>query len=236
MEFTSEMLLTAVVWYVAFLFSTTVHEAAHALVAWKLGDPTAYEGGQVTLNPGPHIQREPFGMVVIPLVLLLMSGGRMLMGWGAAPYDPRWAANYPRRSAWMALAGPASNVLLLLISVGLIHLALSTEFVRLPAPSEFGYSAIVVGGEHELARPFAMVVSVMFAINLLLIVLNMLPFPPLDGSAAIILFMNDSTAGKYQDFMTNMGAYSAVGLLVAIIIFRQIFAPIFIFAFDTLIY
>ena len=55
-------------WFVAFLLSTTVHEAMHAFVAWKGGDPTAYHGGQVSLSPLPHIRREPIGMVVVPLL------------------------------------------------------------------------------------------------------------------------------------------------------------------------
>ena len=58
---------TGFVWFSAFLFSTTVHEAMHAFAAWRLGDPTAYHGGQVSLHPVPHIEREPIGMLVLPL-------------------------------------------------------------------------------------------------------------------------------------------------------------------------
>src|SRR5262245_29302027 len=61
-------------WFIAFLFSTTVHEAMHALVAWKGGDPTAYHGGQVSLSPIPHIKREPIGMLVVPLLTSLTQG------------------------------------------------------------------------------------------------------------------------------------------------------------------
>ena len=67
MDPSPEMLVLGVTWYVAFLFSLTLHEAAHALAAYKLGDPTAYHGGQVTLNPLPHMQREPFGTILVPL-------------------------------------------------------------------------------------------------------------------------------------------------------------------------
>jgi Zn-dependent protease len=62
------------IWFTAFLLSTTVHEAMHALAAWRLGDPTAYEGGQVSLNPAPHVAREPIGMVVLPLLTSLTQG------------------------------------------------------------------------------------------------------------------------------------------------------------------
>ena len=101
-------------WYVAFLFSTTVHEAAHAWAALRLGDPTAYLGGQVTLNPIPHIRREPIGTVLFPIVTFLVGG--WMMGWASVPYDPVWAERYPRRAAWMALAGPAANLLIAIVS------------------------------------------------------------------------------------------------------------------------
>jgi hypothetical protein len=63
-----ERLVTGLIYYVVFLFSTTVHEAAHAWAAKLGGDLTAYHGGQVSLDPRPHIQREPFGMVILPLI------------------------------------------------------------------------------------------------------------------------------------------------------------------------
>ena len=76
-------------WYAVFIVSLTFHEAAHALAAWKLGDPTAYEAGQVTLNPLPHIEREPMGTILVPILTFFM------MGWASAPYDPYWAIRHP---------------------------------------------------------------------------------------------------------------------------------------------
>ena len=70
-------------WYVAFLVSVTCHEASHALAAMKLGDRTAYNHGQVTLDPVPHIQREPWGMVIVPVLSFVMGG--WMIGWGSAP-------------------------------------------------------------------------------------------------------------------------------------------------------
>ena len=98
-------LVSGLQWYLVFLYSTTLHEAAHAWAALKLGDDTAYQGGQVTLDPTPHIRREPIGMVVVPLLSFLFGG--WMIGWASTPYDPDWAMRYPRRSAWMSLAGPA---------------------------------------------------------------------------------------------------------------------------------
>ncbi len=82
-------------WYVVFLFSTTCHEAARALMALKLGDRTAY-GGQ-TLDPRPHIQRETGGNGDFPDFVVF--DGWVMIGWASAPYDPYWALRYPKRSA-----------------------------------------------------------------------------------------------------------------------------------------
>ena len=101
-------LATGFLWFLAFLFSTTVHEAMHALAALKGGDPTAYHGGQVSLSPIPHIRREPIGMLVVPLLTALTQG--WAIGWASTPYDTRWAAQYPKRAALMAAAGPAGNL------------------------------------------------------------------------------------------------------------------------------
>src|SRR5215212_946609 len=119
-----------VLWYVVFLLSTTCHEAAHALISHRGGDPTAAHGGQVSLNPLPHIRREPFGMVLFPW-LSFFAGGWM-MGWASAPYDPRWAYQYPRRSGAMALAGPAANFALALLAGVLIRIGMAAGFFRLP--------------------------------------------------------------------------------------------------------
>src|SRR5215204_2247409 len=88
------VLITA---YIVFVYSTVCHEAAHAWVAHKLGDDTAYLGGQVSLDPIPHIKREPVGMVVVPLIMLFT--GRGLLGWASAPLDPMWVMRYPKKSA-----------------------------------------------------------------------------------------------------------------------------------------
>src|SRR5512147_946362 len=115
---------TGFIWFVAFLFSTTVHEAMHALVASKGGDPTAYHGGQVSLSPIPHIRREPIGMLVVPLLTALTQG--WAMGWASAPYDPYWAERHPKRAALMAAAGPAGNFMIALLAFGGLRAGLMT--------------------------------------------------------------------------------------------------------------
>src|SRR5690349_10328888 len=95
-EIQPELIALGFIFYVAFLFSTTCHEAAHALVAKIGGDDTAFACGQVSLNPVPHIQREPVGMVVVPILSLIATGS--LFGWASAPYNPDWERRHPRRA------------------------------------------------------------------------------------------------------------------------------------------
>src|SRR3989304_4407823 len=104
----------AIISYVILLLSMTCHEASHALAALKLGDPTAYYHGQVTLDPVPHIRREPFGMVIIPILSFVLWG--WMIGWASAPYDPYWAQHNRKKAALMALAGPTTNLLLVIIA------------------------------------------------------------------------------------------------------------------------
>lgn len=160
----SENLIDGVAWYIVFLFSTTVHEASHALAALKLGDDTAHRGGQVTLDPMPHIMREPFGMVVVP-ILSFMLGGWMI-GWASAPYDPLWANRHPKRAAWMAVAGPASNLLLMLLSALLIRAGIMAGWFH---PPELLTTTQTVAASHDgILRAVAELVGIGFSLNLLL--------------------------------------------------------------------
>jgi len=153
MDTEREALVQGLLWFAAFLFSTTVHEAAHALVALRGGDPTAYLGGQVSLSPLPHIRREPIGMLVVPILTAFTNG--WALGWASTPYDPYWAARHPRRAATMAAAGPAGNLLIALVAfaaikVGLLgglfvspeYVASTTSWKRRTAPHGFQGSAI----------------------------------------------------------------------------------------------
>ena len=103
-------LMLGAIWYVVLIFSLTFHEAGHAWAAMRGGDLTAYLGGQVSLDPMPHIRREPFGTVLVPLLSFAFSG--FMIGWASTPYDPRWANAHPRRAGWMSLSGPAANLIL----------------------------------------------------------------------------------------------------------------------------
>ena len=219
----------AAAWFVAFLFSTTLHEAAHAAAALKLGDATAYGGGQVTLNPLPHIRREPIGMVVVPLLSFFLGG--WMFGWASAPYDPRWAHRHPKRSALMALAGPLSNLLLAVVAGTALRVGLARGVFTAPAALTRSHlvDAAGAGGLEGLAT----VLSVLFSLNLILFAFNLLPLPPMDGSAVIQLLLSDDAARWLQSFY-RQPMIGWIGLLVAWQLFGTLFAPIDRFALGLL--
>ncbi len=213
----------AIIYYVVFLFSTTLHEAAHAWAAARGGDLTAYHGGQVSLSPVPHIRREPIGMVVLPLLSLVMIGWPF--GYASAPYDMAWARRYPRRAGLMALAGPASNLALALIAVGLIRLGMLAGWFYAPPTVSFGE---MVGTDlGQLWPAAARMVGILFSLNLLLCVFNLLPFPPLDGAGALPLLMNPRTTRRYQDAVWGNPMISLIGILIAWQVFPKVFQPLF---------
>ena len=111
---------TVSVWAIPVLVAVTFHEASHGWVAWRLGDDTAYVLGRVTFNPFRHI--DPFGTVLLPALLLLASGGRMMFGF-ARPVPVNFSRlRRPRRDmVLVAIAGPGSNLMLAFLSAGLMH-------------------------------------------------------------------------------------------------------------------
>ncbi len=218
MQFDWEM---GLLWYVAFVFSTVLHEAAHAWTALKLGDDTAARGGQVTLDPWPHIRREPIGMVVVPIISWLAGG--WLIGWASAPFNPDWARQHPRHAAIMALAGPAANLLLVICAAWIIRIGV--EWNWFAAPHSINSSRLVVAvKDGRLIELAASAASVMLSLNLLLFVFNLLPLPPLDGSNAPLLLLSRDAAERYTDFLRTP-ALRIVGVLVA----SRLLGPLFPF-------
>ena len=206
-DLSPETLALGFIWYVAFLFSTTCHEAAHAFVAKLGGDTTAALGGQVSLNPIPHIRRAPFGMVVIPILSFLFSGG--MIGWASAPYDPHWERRQPHRSGWMALAGPAANFSLMIVAALAIRIGRSQHLLAFDPLT--GKPGIVF-----------LTLFIVFSLNLLLGTFNLLPVPPLDGSTGIMVLMAEDRAQRYLDWIRGNN-FAMAGLLVGLVIFRRIF-------------
>lgn len=166
------------------LFALTVHEYAHGMVAYRLGDPTAKHAGRLTLNPLSHL--DPVGTIMLFLVGL---------GWAKpVPVDPRYFANPKRDMLWVALAGPAANMGLALLS-GLI--------IRFITSDPSAYLSGALG---------PILISMMvrsLQINLMLAVFNMLPVPPLDGSK----IMYSLLPAQYAHWNYNLERYGPMVLL-----------------------
>ena len=187
----SELLVVAFCTYLVFLFYTVCHEAAHALAAKLGGDLTAYHGGQVSLNPVPHIQREPFGLGLYPILTLFLTGGAGIIGFASAPYDPDWAMRNPRKAAWMAMAGPAANYILALLSAILLKLGLLAGLFRLADENAIGryHQLLQATNPDSFAEPVALALSLFFYLNLMLGTFNLMPIPPLDGFSIFLFFL-----------------------------------------------
>jgi len=143
------------------LFSLTVHEAAHAWSAWKLGDPTARDLGRVSLNPAVHI--DPIGTILFPL--LAMVAGAPVLGWAKpVPVDLQRLARWRRDHMLIAAAGPASNLALALVAALILRV--------LPNAEAEGFT---------LVEPIAMMCRAGVLLNIILAVFNLVPVPPLDG-------------------------------------------------------
>jgi Zn-dependent protease len=219
-----EQVAEGLVWYVVFLFSVSLHEAGHAWAAKRGGDPTAYLAGQVTLDPRPHIRREPFGMVVLPLFTAIASGWPI--GYASAPFDPIWAMNHPRRAAWMSLAGPAANLLLVLVASALVWGGIGAGFFAIP--DSIGAASVVAATSEGIAASAALLVSALFTLNLLLCLFNLLPLPPLDGAGALPLVLPERAALRWQELL-RQPMLAIAGILIA----WNVFGPIFRSAFGV---
>ena len=224
-----ELVILGAAWYVVFLFSTCCHEAAHAWAALRLGDPTAYQGGQVSLDPIPHVRREVVGTVVVPLLTFAFTR-QWMMGWASAPYDPEWADRHPRRAAWMALAGPAANFVLVAVAALAMRGGIAAGVFEAPAAATFSR---VVAAAPGFATGAGTVVSILFTLNLVLGVFNLLPLPPLDGSGALPLILPARWASSYLSMM-RQPMLSLAGILVAWRIFGALFDPIHTLALNLL--
>ena len=218
-----------ILWYVVFLFSTVFHEAAHAFTAHKMGDSTAHKSGQVSLNPVPHIKREPIGTVIVPILSFAAAG--WMIGWASTPYNPQWAHDYPKKAAAMAAAGPISNFILLIISVAIIHIGIALGIFF--QPDSITISGIVAGVTAGWTEILAKIVSVMFSLNLILFIFNLMPFPPLDGSAIPPMYLSEDAGRKYTSFIRNP-VFAIAGIFIAWTVFDLIFLKIHLIAINLL--
>lgn len=167
------------------ILSLSVHECAHALCAYKLGDNTAKEAGRLTLNPQVHI--DLWGTLVIP-ALAVISGGMGFIGWARpTPFradrfrpgvNPRFGA------ALVSVAGPVSNLLLAVVALGMVALGRKLHLPLL-------HSIELIAEDGSLVRsPLALFLYSMFTLNVGLAIFNLLPIPPLDGHRLLPPFLD----------------------------------------------
>ena len=162
--------------YVCLLFSLSFHEAAHAAMANRCGDPSARLLGRMTLNPIPHI--DPMGTLILPLVLMF-SGSGLLFGWAKpVPFNPANLRNIRRDPVLIALAGPLSNLLLALTFAVLLRLVAMLSGVESP--------------QELIDSPLATLCFMMIILNVVLMVFNLIPLPPLDGHHVLYYFLPPS--------------------------------------------
>lgn len=187
---------TIVLAFIGLLLALSVHEAAHAWAAFRLGDPTAKLQGRLSLNPLVHI--DPVGTVMLPL--LALATGLPLLGWAKpVPVDGRYLKNFRRDFMWIALAGPASNLLLAVLASALLR--------ALPLlPVSVGAIALV--------EPLLQFAYGFFRINIVLAVFNMIPVPPLDGSNVVAALLPPHLALKW-DHVRQYGIFILYGLMLS---------------------
>jgi len=206
-----QILYTIAIWAVPVLFAITLHEAAHGWVANKLGDPTARQLGRITMNPLKHI--DPVGTIAVPLVLVMLSG--FIIGWAKpVPVDMRHFKQPLLDMALVALAGPASNFLMacgwaLMITLSTTALAETSIAVYLLQMGKAGMT-----------------------INLILMVLNLMPIPPLDGGRVVAGVLPKQVAWSYMR-IEPYGMWIILALLVSGVL-GKILWPI-VLQFDAII-
>lgn len=210
--------------YLLFLFSTTCHEAAHALAAHRGGDDTAYSLGHVTLDPTPHILRSPWGMVVAPIIGLFYLG--FPLGWASVPFDPRWGRRHPLRQAGMSFAGPLANFTLALVAILTLRALIASGVYHLNGTGvAAGYVYLNEGvPQSSPLAATAFLLSNLFSLNLLLGLFNLMPFPPLDG-AGVVEGVSPRLLGSFYDRLRDIPGHEFLGWLAASELFRHLLAP-----------
>jgi len=161
--------------------SAIVHEYAHGFVADKLGDPTARLAGRLTLNPKAHI--DLWGTIIMPIFLILVSGGTFMFAYAKpVPYNPYNLKNPKRDPGLVAVAGPMSNFLLALVFALII---------------KFSPTGLV-------GANFLSLLALVVYANILLLVFNLIPIPPLDGSKVLFALLPDS-AWRFKQALERNG-------------------------------
>ncbi|SNS29126.1 Zn-dependent protease (includes SpoIVFB) [Noviherbaspirillum humi] len=187
----NEIIQTIAVYALPVIFAITLHEAAHAYAAKYFGDATAYVQGRMSLNPMRHI--DPFGTIVIPLILYVATSGAFLFGY-AKPVPVEWRnlRNPKRDMAWVALAGPAMNFFQALLWM-VFAITLSATNVNEPFLTGMARAGILS--------------------NLVMFAFNLFPVPPLDGGRILTSLLPNRAAYKFAQ-IEPYGFFIVMGLVM----------------------
>ena len=191
------------------LFAITIHEAAHGWMASKFGDDTARSMGRVTLNPIAHI--DPIGTVLLPILLVIMNAP--VFGWAKpVPVNPYNLRDPRRDNLWISAAGPGANILAAFFSLIAIVFIKSLS----PGASAFLYNFLSGrGGLTAGIHPLGGLIVIFFysaLINSYLLVFNLIPVPPLDGSGVLMGLLSEEAAQAY-DRLRPYGFLIVLGLI-----------------------
>jgi len=191
MEF-NEITKMIAVFAVPVIFAITLHEAAHGYVARHFGDTTAFALGRISLNPARHI--DLVGTIFLPLVTLFATGGRIMFGWAKpVPVDFHALRRPKRDMLWVALAGPAANLVMALVWAAALKIGALSGFRQ----SDFLLQVPIAGVE----------------VNLVFMALNLLPILPLDGGRVVVSLLPGPLAGRFSR-LEPFGLPILLGLVV----------------------
>ena len=196
----------------AFVPALVLHEMGHAFAAYKLGDPTAKSEGRLSFNPVKHI--DPFGTVLLPLMLMLMN--MPIFGYAKpVPYNPQYFEDPRKGDLIVGLAGPAANLLQAAVGTGIAW----AVYLAAPGALQASYSLMVTSGSTDLLGYFMLYFLPYYVlINLFLMFFNLLPIPPLDGSSIFAFFCPVDKLPTYY----KIQQYALPIFLVVIILVPQL--------------
>lgn len=189
--------------------SIVIHEVSHGYAAYLLGDNTARLSGRLTLNPLKHL--DPFGSVILPVLLFISTHGNFLVGWARpVPYNPANLKNERKGTFIVAIAGILANLIIAIIFGLLIRFALSMGIT--------------------IDNPFYKISSIIIMLNLVLFLFNLIPIPPLDGSKILFSFI----PSKYRHIENFLEKWGIFFLLFFIIFIWGKVAPIIYIVFHLI--
>jgi len=219
-----DFLRSLITWLPGLALGVILHEYAHGLIAYRMGDPTAKNYGRLTLNPKAHI--DLFGSILLPLLLLLLNSG-IIFGYAKpVPINPRYFKNYRKGMRYTSLAGPVANLILAFVS-GLIY-------------GIFFYLTIKISGgvmdNGSIGSNTFIIVNQLFQntiyINIFLAIFNFIPIPPLDGSKILASFLPDNAMHRFLSF----GRYGFFFIFIFLFLmgrsFFAIISPAFSFFYN----